>query len=102
PPQTGSRPQPLTPNYYLTAAQQPRARLLGRRQVVGREKRTAPLSRARSVSAKRSDSACTVRADGDPAFFGRKLRTMADQEALHAGELVVLFGQNPNGELFVQ
>src|SRR5699024_9790262 len=51
---------------------------------------------------KRSDSACTVRADGDAALFARKLRPMPDQEALHAGELIVLFGQDANGELFVR
>src|SRR5699024_2522496 len=51
---------------------------------------------------KRSDSACTVRADGDAALFARKLRPMPDQEAFHAGELIVLFGQDANGELFVR
>src|SRR5699024_10646334 len=94
-PETAGRgPQRLRPS----AAEQP-----GRDRLRPRTELRARRFVGRAVLwGKRSDSACTVRADGDSALFARKLRPMPDQEALHAGELIVLFGQDANGELFVR
>src|SRR5699024_4365955 len=97
-PSTAERLRPPAAEQPTPGAEQPgRDRLRPRtelraRRIVGRA----------VLWGKRSDSACTVRADGDAALFARKLRPMPDQEALHAGELIVLFGQDANGELFVR
>lgn len=45
-------------------------------------------------------SAGAVGADRLVALCGRQLRDVVDQEALHAGELVVLLGQDPHCEFF--